>query len=1262
MVMRLPSGNGPWYSEEDQNIAHPTSHALRNTALLGAAGYGVFQYGHTLDEAGAPLWNKWAGYLRTAEELSPGRLLRTLQLSTIASSFGTGIQEGGTFRPNTVFHTPTFLKQNRVYANYLSSLLNDPKKSQHMYQKGIRLADGKAYFGDTAEVALEHARGLVGSSAEGSLNRYAEAWFLGMGNDPGQMQIGSHTPSRLASLRNTIKESPVFITGANSELEYLQRSANAVFTEAMARPNRLAATAADIEPLKSIFGFVDRKWGDVTESLLEQRYPLRLGVAYGTGAEMAGRFAAKYGVYVPLAIGAYKTLDWLGRETIGAGPTDVGAYAWTRSQVLISQAAEVTGLHNLRERQEEAAPGSTRLSKLAAIPLIGGLVGGASIYLSRMHRTLDNMKAGMTATEAKDAAIKYYDEFVGEGVLSEAGRYLRETKGAYQREDFLGKAIRKIASPTEGGEELYFKGFGKLTANKAIIGLGAAIGIALISPYLPGALVPSHRPAELEAIYSGEQEVPIRKGRWWEFGRTPFEGSRVEYYRPHWYARMRQRGTETQVWGDGDIPSPLGQFLRREFTYDLERKHYEDRPYPVTALPFEDVPVLGPLLSRTLGRIIKPPQLMHTEEWMTGEGETLDLGPGFGGTVATGLGEAPMGSPITPFGLKGGFGEQFYRLSEMSGLPGFFFQSMKQKVTGTGSFFEEERQLESARRINGLERRYWDMNLGGGLGTTEFIRRLIPHKRNEIELYNPISNTMPSWIPGMEDRSKDFTHGDPYSKIQEGEIRLPGEGYATRYPEDYPLVHRLKILADVAPYSDKYKQTLAAARGARNAGILSSDEQEILSQTLDQIAEKRKGKDFREYKHLSPMGRPFGNRTYYADHSSSVLATLNKMKAQESGSGPIGSMYGGYWELLSHAAETSLDQLTPFSPGAKFMNERSALEDYQQYQVYGTENAFWDKPWSNFLRPTAYLTAHSLGYEGIPKHVEQVRNLEQYFDILKYVKYTRLSKQAAGMGDTKSAAEFRKQKESTLFGINPYTYDFSKLMSAIPRRERDYFNAFSGAQTEEERAKILQLVPDNMKGLYMARWRLQLANDVRRAEKQGQLSVFQQKEASEIMAKVYDEARTEGMPKNEELWAEYLATRQDGETYPDWYRRTKLLAQVPGLPGPDWVGWHPQVDLEDIKLLLVKSQGEDMHDYNLWPSRERRLPNKPYLASAIEPLQNLSAGDMRQRIDELLKDNNIKRFNTFMRSGYSQNDNPSVTLNYEQERSLGLNILNKAFE
>ena len=75
---------------------------------------------------------------------------------------------------------------------------------------------------------------------------------------------------------------------------------------------------------------------------------------------------------------------------------------------------------------------------------------------------------------------------------------------------------------------------------------------------------------------------------------------------------------------------------------------------------------------------------------------------------------------------------------------------------------------------------------------------------------NEIPNQAASWLPG-DDYYTNFHEGDPFTKVPEGYARLPGSGYEAIHPElkdvnpeDYPDIHKLSILADVAPYSREY--------------------------------------------------------------------------------------------------------------------------------------------------------------------------------------------------------------------------------------------------------------------------------------------------------------------------------------------------------------------------------------------------------------------------------------------------------------------------
>jgi len=116
---------------------------------------------------------------------------------------------------------------------------------------------------------------------------------------------------------------------------------------------------------------------------------------------------------------------------------------------------------------------------------------------------------------------------------------------------------------------------------------------------------------ERRRIYSGEQLVPFRQGRFWEMGPTPWQGGRIKYFRPHWYAAMKAHaedaslyGTEKEKWAHNPVLHP---FRYLHDPYWLEKKHYLNRPYPVTSSAFSDVPLVGPVLAAMIGRFFAIP-------------------------------------------------------------------------------------------------------------------------------------------------------------------------------------------------------------------------------------------------------------------------------------------------------------------------------------------------------------------------------------------------------------------------------------------------------------------------------------------------------------------------------------------------------------------------------------------------------------------------------------------------------------------------------
>ena len=1244
-----------------QTVPHSTGEQLGGLAKFGlGVGATALLGNHSFgDKRG---WDYFTRAARYVEEYSPGRVLRTFQASHALSALETASQATRFISPANISAMMTD-SAGAAWLKHTGRVMGRNILSPEILEQGFRFEGGQLRLGQAGgEVLAQHAgmvRATTGAAPQLQMGymRSLKGGTLYEGIKPGlgpqNALDAANFEKRVGTLRVGYRGasgqagSEIFMfTGGQSRAQNIWRKAAGHGTALAERINQLARAPFDIEPFASIM----------------QRAPLlnriQLSVVPSSGLKTVGKITGKLGMLGTAGYLGYQELDHMVRNTsildstlFAEGITAGVATAWTRGQMAVSKLAEVTGGHAYREWQEGIAPGSTELSKLAAFPIMGALGGLGIGYGQRLLDQAGLQRGGMGLSQASVAASTrdlFFREAVygspeiaglrnkayelSEEVLQsadEATLTMMRDDARVARQSRWGKFATRVARAQSSGHlsGKLLRVFGEMSPTKMKSLAGAAIGTALIAPFLPGALTPSDRPEELEALYSGKKEVAIRKGRWWEFGRSPYEGEAIDRFRKHWYPRMLARGKEKAIWGE-DAPSPLSRWYTENFTYDLERKHYRDRPYPITGAFGEDIPFIGPIVAATIGRLIKPAKLMHTDEWMGGEGGAT----GEEGTVKrmprkfgqreeiAALGEIDPGAPISPQSAKGVIGEQIYRLTEMVGLPGFTSTAIKERITGTADVFDQEQQLESARRMYGAEREFWDLELGGGVGTTELIRRLVPHKRNQIDLYNPIRNTMPEWLPGAGEKGPDFQHGDPFVKVKEGELRLPGAGYAALNPElqgvdpaNYPLIHQYKILSDVAPYTKQFSVVAGKIQKASAAGQLSGPDLEMVGEIKRQIAAKRKKKDFHEYQYREKE---------LTDWASALEADKNI-----EGPGFFASMFGGYWETLAHNAESPLEFLTPVSPGAKLVHMRSSVEDYSKTQVYGTKNAFWGHPVRDFFAPFADATAHAVGWDGIPDQVNRRRGIEEYFDILKYVKHTRLENMARAEGDGRIAREAGKIRRETLFGVNPYSFNFSQVYRSLPRRDRDYYREFAESRDTEERASILRLVPNNEKALYLAKWQSKDVQDIKMAVERGLLDASEVEDANELTERYYEELKTEGFPKTPELWAEYIKDRMDGESYPDWYRRTHdLPEQLEGrpLPGPNWVGWHPAVDLQDIKLKVIQNLGESAFDYDIWPDQIRQAAHKPYLQEAANALSGgMSDAEVRENVRALLEKHGV---------------------------------------
>ncbi len=165
----------------------------------------------------------------------------------------------------------------------------------------------------------------------------------------------------------------------------------------------------------------------------------------------------------------------------------------------------------------------------------------------------------------------------------------------------------------------------------------AATGIAGAQVGLAGVLPGGETFQQKKEQIFGDEKVPVRKGRWWLLGNTPWKGGRIMYYHSSWYKRFKAGTQYTgQLW---DSPAEKLAFgsdfspLKYLDPYHFERKHYKDRPYPVTGELLTGP--WGPLngaVNATLGKILKPSIRMHRKEVDEAMTQYASIGE-FGATI-----------------------------------------------------------------------------------------------------------------------------------------------------------------------------------------------------------------------------------------------------------------------------------------------------------------------------------------------------------------------------------------------------------------------------------------------------------------------------------------------------------------------------------------------------------------------------------------------------------------------------------------------------
>lgn len=799
-----------------------------------------------------------------------------------------------------------------------------------------------------------------------------------------------------------------------------------------------------------------------------------------------------------------------------------------------------------------------------------GMATGSTHLIMRLNKYFETFNAGIDYSRYKSPADLFARGMVGKRV---APVYVAGAT-AFAVDSSLGGMLHQKDNEGNRNYSPFFMGLGA-----DALAQGQVASAALI----PGGQTGTEKREEL---FTGQ--VPIRQGRYWALGNTPWKGGRIQYFRPSWYQRFKAGGSFTPEMNETPMERLAFGYdfspLRPLDPYRFERQNAQTRPYPVSGDYFTGpYGPITPALNATIGRILKPRKQLIGDDQMQylmqqyapvgdsgaylsqtpilgspmdrmnagymqagiGTGSANVMGPAMGYAAPRGRASAevrgrtesmaamyseaaktpgryvgvyeslvPYGVPnvlgnMTPRVVSGqetlGYGSvqnqirRFgYTSQEMSGIYGFGLSSVRSRLgLGDADLVPQRPMLEPASMGYSSGRGFWNLNIGGmgdlplpiegqfaNLELSEFVRRFVP-KEPSADYVNPIPNQLGKqypWLPGVDYPLAPIKTGDPYSRISDATIRLPGTGYNRTHtifgsPDKMSVANVHEILGDIAPWSQEYKSADALASNTP----LSPLEDALVNRTRYQVEAKRITKEFTPYEY-------------------------KYQNAEQVGKHPVNFAIGRFGEWLTHR-DTYFNR--------KFLPVTTATEDWERNNVYGSTYPQWQTPIESFLKPmfykstqrdmlTAPITLGAIGslfgvspqaklvgstvggavglgaaafgeaYKGltgkryVPARRRQEMALEEYTDMLSYVKNARNASVAQQSGNVEAAKYFMQQTKRTMYGADLNATP-EQLAMAIPDRKREHFKAMLYAPPQEREA-VLSTAGRLERRFYEAAW------------------------------------------------------------------------------------------------------------------------------------------------------------------------------------------------
>ncbi len=230
--------------------------------------------------------------------------------------------------------------------------------------------------------------------------------------------------------------------------------------------------------------------------------------------------------------------------------------------------------------------------------------------------------------------------------------------------------------------------------------------------------------------------------------------------------------------------------------------------------------------------------------------------------------------------------------------------------------------------------------------------------------------------------------------------------------------------------------------------------------------------------------------------------------------------------------------------------------------------------------------AHSLGFNALPASVKHERATEQYWDIIKYIKYKKLQ----GQSETQDEAEYYQSlSERTLVGADPIN-NKEGAKQALSYSKQDYFDYFANEPDAKKRGKIMDVISNSEKRIYGAIWTANLANGGNDKLKE-KYRILKETGGYDVDKDVLEDYKKDSSGSGD--LKEYVRAR-----YISQYLKSHKL------PGLNWEGWDKDVNIDNVEIHSLLTEGEQVQDYGYFEQQKRQAAYDKGAYIAAQHLQS----------------------------------------------------------